>query len=50
MHNDRKDKKCGVTHMVKLEMNADGVKSTSKAASLVMWSWFHTVLSTVVKA
>lgn len=36
--------------MVKLEMNAEEGRSTSKAASLVMGSWFHTELWTVVTA
>ncbi|TNN65239.1 hypothetical protein EYF80_024528 [Liparis tanakae] len=35
------------THMVKLEMKAEEGRSTSKAASLVMGSWFHTELWTV---
>lgn len=39
-----------VTYMVKLEMNAEEGRSTSKAASLVMGSWFHTELWTVVTA
>lgn len=39
-----------MTHMVKLEMKAEGDRSTSNATSLVKWSWFHTELSTVVRA
>lgn len=39
-----------LTHMVKLEMKAVEGRSTSKAASLVMGSWFHTELWTVVTA
>lgn len=39
-----------VTYMVKLEMNAEEGRSTSKAASLVIGSWFHTELWTVVTA
>lgn len=39
-----------VTYMVKLEMNAEEGRSISKAASLVMGSWFHTELWTVVTA
>lgn len=39
-----------LTHMVKLEMKAEEGRSTSKAASLVTGSWFHTELWTVVTA
>lgn len=38
------------TYMVKLEMKAEEGRSTSKAASLVTESWFHTELWTVVTA
>lgn len=40
----------GLTYMVKLEMKAVEGRSTSKAASLVTASWFHTELWTVVTA
>lgn len=40
----------GLTYMVKLEMKAVEGRSTSKAASLVAASWFHTELWTVVTA
>lgn len=40
----------GRTYMVKLEMKAVEGRSTSKAASLVTESWFHTELWTVVTA
>ena len=32
------------TNMLKLEINAAEGRSTSKAASLVVGSWFHTLL------
>lgn len=47
--NETEGKKCH-THMEKLEMKAESGRFTSKAASLVMDSWFHTELVTVVKA
>lgn len=40
----------GLTYMVKLEMKAEDGRSTSKAASLVMGSWFQTELWMVVTA
>lgn len=40
----------GRTYMEKLEMKAEEGRSTSKAASLVTESWFHTELWTVVTA
>lgn len=39
-----------VTYMEKLEMKAEEGRSTSKAASLMTGSWFHTELWTVVRA
>ncbi len=38
------------TYMVKLEMKAEAGRSTSKAASLMMGSWFHTELWMVITA